>query len=193
MVGFEKGPPFRLRNTGLNLNAKITLITPMKTTPLEHRIAEIVQPVLSGLGLELVAVKMIGEGGSRNLQVMAEDPASKNLGIEQCAEASRALSAILDVENVIEGAYRLEVSSPGIDRPLVKPEDFKKYEGFEARLETDMPIATGQRRFKGILQGLENDMVKISTEQGDAALPLSTIIKAKLVLTDKLIKATANH
>ena len=164
----------------------------MKTTPLENRITQIIEPVLKDLGLSLVAVKIIGEGGSRNLQVMAEDPITKNLGVEKCAEASKAVSAILDVEDPIEGAYRLEMSSPGIDRPLLKLEDFQAYEGFEAKLETDMPISTGQRRFKGVLRGVENGNIKINTDQGDAEIPFANIAKAKLVLNDKLLKATAN-
>jgi ribosome maturation factor RimP len=163
----------------------------MKTTPLENRIAEIVRPVIEDLGLSLFSVKIIGEGGSRNVQIMAEDPATKNLGVEQCTEISKAVSAILDVEDPIEGHYRLEVSSPGIDRLLLKPEDFKTWEGFEAKLETEMPIETGQRRFKGILKGIENDVIKINTEQGDAEIPFANIAKAKLVLNDQLIKATA--
>lgn len=164
----------------------------MKQTPLEMKIEQIIQPVIADLGLELVSVRIIGEGGSRNVQIMAEDPKTRNLGVDQCAEISRAVSAILDVEDPIEGHYRLEVSSPGIDRVLIKPEDFARYAGFEARLETDTPLPTGQKRFKGILQGIENNIVKINTDQGEAEIPYGSIAKAKLVLTDALIKATAN-
>ncbi len=164
----------------------------MKATPLENKIAEIITPVIQSAGLELVAVKITGEGGTRTVQVMAEDPATKRLDVDKCAELSRSVSAILDVEDPIEGTYRLEVSSPGIDRLLLKPEDFKTYIGYEARLETETPLATGQRRFKGVLQGIQDDIVRINTEQGEAEIPYSAIAKAKLVLTDKLIKATAN-
>ena len=163
----------------------------MKQTPLEAKIEQIINPVITDLGLELVSVKIIGEGGSRSVQIMAEDPATHNLGVDQCASISRAVSALLDVEDPIDGHYRLEVSSPGIDRMLIKLADFERYAGFEARLETNEPIATGQKRFKGILQGIENDIVKINTDQGEAEIPYGTIAKAKLVLTDALIKATA--
>jgi ribosome maturation factor RimP len=160
-------------------------------TPLEVKITDIITPVIRDMGLSLVSVKIIGEGGGRNLQVMAEDPATRNLGVDKCAEVSRSISAILDVEDVIEGAYRLEVSSPGIDRVLTKPEDFKEWAGFEARLETEMPLATGQKRFKGVLKGIENNIIRINTDQGEAEIPFGNLIKAKLVLTDELIKATA--
>jgi ribosome maturation factor RimP len=163
----------------------------MKQTPLESKIAQIVEPVIADLGLSLFSVKIIGEGGSRNVQIMAEDPATRNLGVEQCAQVSRAVSAVLDVEDPIDGHYRLEVSSPGIDRLLLKLEDFQTWSGFEAKVETDTPIETGQKRFKGILKGIENDIVKIDTEQGAAEIPFASIAKAKLVLTDQLIKATA--
>ncbi|MCC7305161.1 MAG: ribosome maturation factor RimP [Alphaproteobacteria bacterium] len=164
----------------------------MKKTPLEEKIESIVTPVINDMGLRLVCVKIIGEGGSRNVQIMAEDPATRNLSVEKCAEVSRSVSALLDVEDPIDGHYRLEVSSPGIDRPLLTLEDFKNYEGYEARVETDMPISTGQKRFKGILQGIENNLVKINTEQGEAEIPFASIAKAKLVLTDKLLKQTAS-
>jgi ribosome maturation factor RimP len=164
----------------------------MKQTPLETKITNLITPVVADLGLELVSVRIIGEGGSRNVQIMAEDPKTKNLGVDQCASVSHAVSAILDVEDPIEGHYRLEVSSPGIDRLLLKPEDFARYAGFEARLETDAPIETGQKRFKGTLKGIENNIVTINTDQGEAAIPYGSIAKAKLVLTDALIKATAN-
>lgn len=163
----------------------------MRKTPLEHKIEQIVAPVIADMGLSLFAVKIIGEGGSRNVQIMAEEPATKNLGVDKCAEISRSVSALLDVEDIIEGAYRLEVSSPGIDRLLLTPAHFEEYKGHEARLESDTPIETGQKKFKGILQGIENDIVKINTEQGEAEIPFSNLIKAKLVLTDNLIKSTA--
>ena len=164
----------------------------MKTTPMESKIAEIVRPVVTDLGLELVCVRIIGEKGGQNVQVMAEDPATKKLGIEDCTKLSKAISTLLDVEDPIQGAYRLEVSSPGIDRPLLKIDDFETYAGFEAKLETDMPNETGQKRFKGVLKGIKDQKVLIDTEQGSAEIPFGSLTKAKLVLTDKLIKETAN-
>lgn len=164
----------------------------MRSTPLENRIAEIARPAAQDLGLELVCVKIIGEGGGMNVQVMAENPATKNLGVEDCTKLSKAISALMDVEDPINGAYRLEVSSPGIDRPLVKIEDFETFKGFEAKLESDMPIVeTGQKRFKGVLQGTNGNAVVIETEQGIAEIPFHNLTKAKLVLSDKLIKQTA--
>lgn len=164
----------------------------MRSTPLENRIAEIARPAAADLGLEIVCVKILGEGGGMNVQVLAENPATKNLGVEDCTKLSKAISALLDVEDPINGAYRLEVSSPGIDRPLVKIEDFETYKGLEARLESDMPIAeTGQRKFKGILRGVNGQSVVIDTEQGLAEIPFTSLNKAKLVLNDKLIQQTA--
>lgn len=155
---------------------------------MEQKIADIIRPVIEDLGYELVAVEM--KDGA--LQIMAEDPKIRNLGVDECAEISRALSAVLDVEDPIKGAYRLEVSSPGIDRPLVKKEDFEDFEGFEAKIELQIPLETGQKRFRGRLRGLnmEKNSVLIDTEdQGEVTLPLEAIRKAKLVLTDELIKA----
>lgn len=165
----------------------------MRQTPLENRIEQIIHPVVTDMGLSLFCVKIIGEGGDRNVQIMAEDPATKNLSVDKCAELSRSVSALLDVEDVIEGAYRLEVSSPGIDRLLLKPEHFETYTGFEAKLETEMPIETGQKRFKGVLKGIANNIIKISTDQGEAEIPFSNLVKAKLVLTDNLIKSTSQQ
>lgn len=163
----------------------------MKQTPLETKIEQIVRPVIDDMGLSLFSVKIIGEGGSKNVQIMAEDPKTKNLGVDQCAQISRAVSAIMDVEDPINGTYRLEVSSPGIDRPLRALEDFKTYQGYEVKLETDMPLLTGQKRFKGTLTGVEGETICINTEQGQAEIPFAIIAKAKLVLTEKLIKASA--
>lgn len=163
----------------------------MRQTPLERRIADIVEPVIQDLGFALVCVKLIGESGMQNVQIMAENPVTKRLGLEDCATLSKAISTTLDVEDPINGRYRLEVSSPGIDRPLVCLEDFKTYTGFEARLETEIPTETGQKRFKGPIQGVEGDCIMIVTDQGEAKIPYDSITKARLVLTEALIKATA--
>ncbi len=163
----------------------------MRSTPLENRIANIARPVAQDLGLEIVCVKILGEGGGTNVQILAENPATRNLGVEDCTKLSKALSAVLDVEDPINGAYRLEVSSPGIDRPLIKIEDFETFKGFEARLESDTPMITGQRKFKGTLKGVNGENVVIDTDQGTAEIPFHDLNKAKLVLTEKLIKETA--
>lgn len=164
----------------------------MRATPLENRINEIAEPVIADLGFSLVCTKIIGEGGSRSVQIMAEDPKTKRLGIDDCTKISRALSAIFDVEDPIDGAYRLEISSPGIDRPLVALKDFEDYKGFEAKLETSTPTENGQKRFRGKIQGTSEENVLIDTDQGTTEIPFDLLTKAKLVLNDELIKATSN-
>jgi ribosome maturation factor RimP len=119
---------------------------------------------------------------------MAERKDGLDMSLDDCALLSRAVSAVLDVEDPIEGAYSLEVSSPGIDRPLTRPKDYERFAGFEAKLETRAPI-DGRKRFKGKLLGLEAESVKIEVEGAALALPLEEIEKAKLVLTDELIAA----
>jgi ribosome maturation factor RimP len=118
---------------------------------------------------------------------MAERP-DGTMTVEDCAELSRAVSAILDVEDPIRGEYNLEVSSPGIDRPLVRERDFEKYTGFEAKVEMATPIA-GQRRFRGVIDGLDQGQVVLNAQQGQVQLPFEGIEHAKLVLTEALIKA----
>ena len=146
-----------------------------------------IEPPLKAMGYELVRVMSTG-GKTPTLQVMAERLDRVGMTVDDCAEISRALSAILDVEDPIDGAYQLEVSSPGIDRPLTKPADFERFAGFEARVESDRLIG-GQRKFKGRLLGLENEAVRLALPEGERAIPLASIRKAKLVLTDDLLAA----
>jgi len=150
-------------------------------------IADLIEPTLEAMGYELVRVMSTG-GRTPTLQVMAERLDRAGMTVDDCADISRALSAILDVEDPIDGAYQLEVSSPGIDRPLTKPVDFERFAGFEARIEADRLIG-GQRKFKGRLLGLENEAVRLALPEGERTIPLSSIRKAKLVLTDDLIAA----
>lgn len=164
----------------------------MRSSPIEQRIFDVSEPVAQDLGLEIVCVKIIGEGGSRSVQIMAEDPDTRKLGLDDCAKLSRAISAVMDVENIIEDAYRLEVSSPGIDRPLMKSEDFDTFKGYEAKLEISMPDENGQKRFRGYIKGITDNTIEIETDKGLAEIPFDLLTKAKLVLTDELIKATAN-
>ena len=110
--------------------------------------------------------------------------------VDHCAEASRTLSALLDVEDPISQAYSLEVSSPGIDRPLTRPGDFNRFAGFEARVELVDDVA-GQRRFHGRLAGLDGETVRLQTDRGEAALPLAAVKSAKLLMTDALLVAAA--
>lgn len=166
----------------------------MKYTPLEQKIANLAQPVIEDLGFALHMVKITGEGSACNVQVMAEDAATQNLGVDDAAKISRALSAVFDVEDPINGAYRLEISSPGIDRALIKESDFEAYKGFEAKVETTVPAENGQKRWRGIIDGIENGKITITTaDQGEVEIPFSALAKAKLVLTDELIKATAKQ
>lgn len=150
-------------------------------------IADLIEPTLEAMGYELVRVMSTG-GRTPTLQVMAERLDRAGMTVDDCADISRALSAILDVEDPIDGAYQLEVSSPGIDRPLTKPADFERFAGFEVRIEADRLIG-GQRKFKGRLLGLDNEAVRLALPEGERTIPLSSIRKAKLVLTDDLIAA----
>lgn len=155
------------------------------------RIERIVSPALQGMGYELVRVQITG-GHRPTLQIMAERPDGGQITIDDCAEISRALSAVLDVEDPVSTAYVLEVSSPGIDRPLTRRKDYERFAGFEARVETREPVG-GRKRFKGRLRGLSGDDIRIETEEGELAVPLEAVHRAKLLLTDELIAATAQH
>lgn len=142
------------------------------------------------MGLGLVRVAMLGGPGGPTLQVMAEDPATRQLTIDQCARLSRRISAVLDETDPIDGEYTLEVSSPGIDRPLTRRGDFTDWTGHIAKLQTHEPVGE-RKRFQGRLLGLDGDNVRIDVDGfGEALLPLAGIASAKLVLTDELIKAT---
>ncbi len=154
-------------------------------TELLRRIEDIVGPTIVGMGYELVRVAM-SKGGT--LQIMIEPADGRAMDVEACAVLSRALSAVLDVEDPMPGSYTLEVSSPGIDRPLTRPKDFARWAGHIARLETAEPVE-GRRRFKGTLLGLEGDLVKLRLEDGkEAEVPLSVVSRAKLEMTDALIE-----
>jgi ribosome maturation factor RimP len=155
--------------------------------PMDRRIAQIINPTVEALGFELVRVRLMS-GKKVTLQIMAERP-DGTMEIEDCATLSRALSAALDVEDPIDREYTLEVSSPGIDRPLTRLAHFETYAGYLAKLETDHLI-DGRKRFKGQLTGVDGDVISIETETGPAALPFDALADAKLVLTDELIAAS---
>ena len=139
------------------------------------------------MGFELVRV-LVGGGQRPTLQIMVERADHAPTMLEDCAEVSHAVSALLDVADPLPGAYRLEVSSPGIDRPLVRGSDYERFAGFEARLETELPI-DGRRRFRGRLLGLAGDRVRLALPEGEQLIPLEAIKRAKLVLTDDLLAA----
>ena len=158
-------------------------------TAIDRRLAEIIQPVIEGMGYELVRIRLQG-GRTATLQIMADRPEG-GINVEDCALISTAVSATLDVEDPLEDAYHLEVSSPGIDRPLTRLKDFATFEGYEARLETTQPI-DGRKRFKGVLAGVEGDevLLNIDDSQGGTqtiGLNFDWLSDAKLILTDELI------
>ena len=160
----------------------------MKLSPLESRISEIISPVIEDMGFALVQAKMTSDDGRNILRILAEDPKTHNLGVDDCAKLSRAVSAMLDVEDPIAGAYTLEMSSPGIDRPLTRLEDFETYKGFEVKIELDIPVE-GQKRFRGFIEGLnEENEISLKTDQGTVAFSPDSVHKAKLVLSDALIE-----
>jgi ribosome maturation factor RimP len=156
-------------------------------------VAELIEPTLRDLGFELVQVRLVG-GTRRTLQVMAEPIDRRHrMTVDDCAEISHAISAVLDVADPIEGAYALEVSSPGIDRPLVRREDFVRFAGFEARLETEEPL-DGRKRFRGIVRGLDeaSDAVLVEQEKGELVrIPFASVKKAKLTLSQALLDSVA--
>jgi ribosome maturation factor RimP len=157
---------------------------------LAARVAVIVEPVLAGLGYRLVRVRVSGFAGC-TVQIMAERPEG-TMTIEDCETASRALSPVLDVADPIDRAYRLEISSPGIDRPLVRRSDFERYAGHEAKIEMAAPV-DGRRRFRGILLGTENESARVRRadaapgEPAEVLLAIEDMMEAKLVLTDALV------
>jgi ribosome maturation factor RimP len=151
-------------------------------------ISRLVEPSLDGMGYELVRVQMTG-GDQPTLQIMAERKDRRDMTVEDCATISRNLSAILDVEDPISESYSLEISSPGIDRPLMRLADYERFAGFEAKIETKRPL-DGQRKFSGRLVGVRGERVAIDVGQGAAEIPFDDIARAKLVLTDELIAAS---
>jgi ribosome maturation factor RimP len=152
-----------------------------------RQITELIEPTVRDLGFEVVRILMTG-GQRPTVQVMAEPISRGPMGVEDCARISHAVSALLDVADPIAGTYRLEVTSPGIDRPLVRRADFERFAGFEARLETDLPI-DGRRRFRGRLVGVVDDDICLRLPEGERRIPYGAVKKAKLVLTDDLIAA----
>jgi ribosome maturation factor RimP len=150
----------------------------------------IIAPVVATLGFDLVRIQLNGKAGDMTLQVMAEDPATGQLTLGQCAEISRALDLPLEEADPIEGEYALEVSSPGIDRPLTRRKDWERWTGHEVRIKLDPPI-DGRARAHGVIAGLDGDMITLTVKTvGTITLPLAAIAGAKLVLTPALIKAT---
>jgi len=162
-------------------------------TPEDNRLLELLDPVAEAAGYAIVRVRIKGGENRRTLQIMAED-ANGEMVVEDCATLSRAFSQVLDAADPISGEYTLEVSSPGIDRPLTRFEDFVTYQGYEAKIELDR-VAEGRKRFKGLLAGIEGEDVAIDLEgeEDTALLPFAWIVEAKLSLTDELMKRGAEQ
>ncbi len=153
-------------------------------TAIDRRLADIVGPVIEGMGFELVRIRLMG-GKTRILQIMADKP-DGGIDVDDCGQISTAVSVVLDVEDPVEDNYVLEVSSPGIDRPLTRLKDFDIWAGWEARIETT-ELIDGRRRFKGTLAGIEDDEVLVNVDEGTIGLKFEWLSDAKLLLTDELI------
>jgi len=159
-------------------------------TGLEARIAEIVTPALEGLGYELVRVAVSGRDRPA-VQIMADRADGAPMTVDDCETISRDLGAVIDVADPMPGEWRLEVSSPGIDRPLTRIKDWNRFAGHLARAEMDPPIE-GRRRFSGIVLGADAEHARLRLDDGsEVALPMANLRRARLVLTDALIEATA--
>ena len=167
------------------------------TTAKSKELHDLLEPSLASLGYELVQVRLLS-GGRPTLQVYAEPLSGAPMRMDDCSTVSRHVSAVLDVEDPIAGAYNLEVGSPGIDRPLTKAADYERFRGEEAKIETATPMEGGRKRFRGVLDGLAENQVRIRVEEKPGtvttfSIPLASIAAAKLVLTDELIARDAKR
>ena len=163
-------------------------------TPEDRSLLELLDPVAEAAGYAIVRLRLMGGGAKgRSLQIMAERPADGDMDISDCTRLSRAVSEVMDAADPVSGEYRLEVSSPGIDRPLTRIDDFDTYEGYEARIELDR-LAEGRKRFKGVLAGVEGETIGIDLEgeAETAMIPFAWITEAKLSLNDDLLKRGAD-
>ena len=152
---------------------------------MDKKLAELLNPILEDLGFEMVRVRL-SAGNPSTLQIMA-DRLDGQIGVDELAEINTSVGTILDVEDPIPENYTLEISSPGIDRPLTRKKDFDSFQGFEAKIETT-ELIDGQRRFRGVLAGVNNDEVLINLEEGTIGLKFTWLSEARLVLSDDLIK-----
>jgi ribosome maturation factor RimP len=159
----------------------------------DRSVLELIDPIAEAMGYRIVRARVTGGERSRRLQIMAEDAVGE-MNVEDCAKLSRAILDLIEAADPIEGDYMLEVSSPGVDRPLTRIEDFAAFEGYEARLELDR-LADGRKRFHGVLAGVEGDNIGIDLdgETETALIPFTWIVEAKLALTDKLLKRGADE
>ncbi len=179
---FVFGQPYRIQPPEWDDRHMTDLIA---KTAIDKRLAEILTPVIEDMGFDLVRIRLMG-GNTPTLQIMAERPEG-GIEVDECANISTAVSATLDVEDPITDAYNLEVSSPGIDRPLTRLKDFETYEGYEAKIET-ADLIDGRKRFRGVLAGVEDGEVLLNMDEGTVGLKYDWLAEAKLVMTDELIK-----
>lgn len=159
----------------------------MRGSPLEQKILRLITPVVDDLGYDIVQLRVLGSQKMQTLQILAEDPKTGLLDLKGCEVISRAVSAHLDVEDPIAGAYQLEVSSPGMDRPLTRVKDFENFKGYEASIETEIPASNGQKKYRGRLNGVNDNSVSIETDEGIETIAFDNIAKARLVVTDELL------
>lgn len=166
----------------------------MKLSPLERKVEKLVAPPIQEMGYELVTVKLEDNGKSPTLLIMVEEPDNGHLSIDDCAKISRSLTTLLDVEDPINGPYSLQVSSPGMDRPLVKRKDFERFSGEQIKLETVMAIEN-QKRFKGMLEGYqeESDCIRIKTDEKIQDIQFDNVKKANLAITDEMLRKDLNR
>lgn len=185
-MGWAGGPPFLLVDESFFHGEGLGM-------ELEERISALVTPSLAAMGYDLVRVLLLGTR-RRTLQLMAERSDGRPMSVDDCADVSRAVSALLDVEDPIPGAYNLEVSSPGLDRPLVQPRDYERFTGYEIDLEARR-LLDGRRRFRGRLRGLDADgQVHLDTAGGDVSIPIAEVGRAKLALTpERMAAALKSH
>jgi len=160
----------------------------VRHSTLNDRLEALIAPPLEAMGYALIRIQLSGSK-HQTLQVMAERRDGRGMTVDDCAEISHTLSALLDVEDPISGSYALEVSSPGIDRPLVRLDDFDRFAGHQAKVELHV-AHEGRKRFRGRLLGTDGDTIRVETEEGTVDLPFADIARAKLVLTDELIAAS---
>jgi ribosome maturation factor RimP len=198
--GGPKGCRFLFGRRGAPLPAHRVEKNVRGKTQEDRDLIEMLDPVAESLGYEIVRLRLMGGHEQRRLQIMAEHPLLEDgtggdMNVEDCARLSRAVSEVLDAADPIAGEYTLEVSSPGVDRPLTRLKDFEDYAGLEARIELDR-VAEGRKRFKGELAGVEDDQVGLNIEGEDEVtvyFPFAWIIDAKLVMTDTLMKRGAEQ
>jgi len=161
----------------------------MRLSPVEQKVQAIIAPIADEMGLRVLWTEYKHE----TLTIFAENTKTGTITLDECTQLSREISPILEVEDPINAAYRLNISSPGIDRPLFTAEDFIRFTGLEAKIELSEPLGDnieGQRKFRGIIESADSQIIKLKTDQGMLDLPLANLYKAKLVMSDALIKAT---